>query len=96
MEESINPIVISAKPAMQHLEKIKSFHNDMLQNMSNQALRVKAFNDEKEAKQRDEAMRNTEINQKMAERTDSNQKAAMDYNLKTKELAIKEAALNQE
>jgi len=95
MEDSISPIVISAKPAEKHLETIKAFHNDMITGMKNQSLKVNAYNQQKDLERRDQAMRDEEMQMKMLERADNNQRASDEMAMKTKELSIKEAALNQ-
>lgn len=80
--DKINPVVITSKPAVDHLNKIKLEHSDIINNIQNQALKVQQYNIQKEAKLAEKATQDATIAKDQAE-----------TERKNKELSIKEQAL---
>lgn len=100
MNNIVNPVVITEKTASRDLEKIKSFHNDMLQNLAVHKTNVQAYQQQKNLEkqqesqmQQEQSMKDQEINQKNLDRQSNDQKASMDMNMKTKELELKKLAI---
>lgn len=87
MDNLITPTIITDRAATKHLETIKAAHSNILQDMQNQKVRVDAYNQEQSQMRAAEKQQN---DQRMAD----TQKAAMEYSLKTKELALKEQDMN--
>lgn len=80
--ETFSPVVITSKPATEHLNKIKAEHADVLTGIQNQSLKVEQYNMQKDAERKDKIAVDTQ-----------NAKDNVAISQKNKELAIKEQAL---
>ncbi len=90
---------ITSKKAAQDLLNIKARHADILTGMTNQKMRVDAYNQQKDqeksaAEQNQRIMQNEMKQAEMTNKTMAD-KNAMDFHLKNTELNIKRAALSQ-
>ena len=100
MEKTFSPIIITAKKARKHIEKIKAHHADIIQNLEAHKLKVQAFHEKKAAEQaqKDQTMIEhhkmmSEAQAKQREMEMAHQKEMSMNAVKEKELEIKRRAL---
>lgn len=85
--------VVTSKEADKHIETIKSQHADILTGMQNQSLKVKAYNDTKEQKTREEAIQQSTVDTERMKINSELEKNRIVIEQKNKELEIKKMAL---
>lgn len=101
--ETFTPIVITSRAAKKDFSDIRFKHSKLLNDMQNQALKVEVYNQKKDIENRENMMMQNEQNVQMRQeqmdrekmQSDS-QRASMEMNIKSKELAVKQAALQSD
>ncbi len=92
-KSKFTPIVITSKAANDDFNDIKMRHLDLVNGISQQALRVKAYKDQQkmEAQQRDQLQ--MENDSKLKAEQAASQTKGMEMSIKQQELELKKAAL---
>lgn len=91
--DKINPIILNAKVAEDHLGMIKAQHTEILNGLNQQSLRSQAYNQQKDMEKKEQMVTDTENAKQFREQQDKNQRESADRDLKIKELEIKRQAL---
>ena len=92
--KTVKPTVITSKAAKDDLENIRMAHQNIVQGIANQSLRVQAHREQRAAQLQNEQNMRAEIQKNQMAATTEAQKVHNDFALKQGELDIKRAALN--
>lgn len=88
------PLVITSKQADKDLNKIKVQHADLVQGIQDQAMRVTAFNTDREARKQMAEQQKEESQMQSEEKRVQMETKKLEAENKQKELAIKQQALS--
>jgi hypothetical protein len=92
--DTLKPIVVTAKKAEDHLNKIKVEHSDMLQGMNDQSLRVTQLKSERD-NQKQVADQEQKASKMESDKANlDGQARILEQQNKAQELAIKQQALS--
>ena len=91
----MSPAVITSSRAKTDLANIKARHAGIIEGMTNQKMRVDAYNQQKEVERQNQlTMQNEMAKEQMAQKTIQD-KNTMDFHQKQQELELKKIALSQ-
>jgi len=85
--------VITSKKAQGDFMKIKARHADILTAMTNQKLKVDAYNQQKAAEKQNEQIMQNEMKKEQMTQSTATQKNSLDFQTKNAELDIRKAEI---
>jgi septal ring factor EnvC (AmiA/AmiB activator) len=87
-----SPIIINAKKAQEHYNKVKMEHADILTGLENQRLQVEKYNQQQMVEKQNQA----NIQREQEEKQMQTQKDMLEHQRKMEELEIKRQALSSD